>query len=186
MLASSCSCTGNNLITNVGGRKVYSNGSCPRARPTIAPRAIFFSAATRRGRHHRHQEPNTSSQAVATTMITSFFAPKSKRASGIVPSAAPSEAAESSKKISRSEANQETDDADNGSQQDSSRDNKRQRLLPSSSPAFPISELSPEVKELLSYLNGAPTDTHSWYGALCRHTSSPSFANLAKFVIAER
>jgi uracil-DNA glycosylase len=91
-------------------------------------------------------------------MITSFFAPKSKRAA---------------------------DEATASASAKSDEDIKRQRVsIPSAIIATKNS--SPEVGELLSHLIDTPNNTHTWRQALLRHTSSQSFAALAKFLAADR
>jgi len=92
-------------------------------------------------------------------MITSFFAPKPKRA-----------AAGGSSASTESEVTETANDS-----------NKRQKVV---SP--PGKELSPEVEELLSNLQDPVDGTQTWRSALQRHTSSASFERLAKFVANER
>ena len=95
-------------------------------------------------------------------MITSFFAPKSKRAAG---------------RRSSSEESDASEVANNDS-------NKRRKV--SCPTALPSKDLSTEVEELLSYLTDPVDSTQTWRHALIRHTSSSSFENLAKFVASER
>lgn len=108
--------------------------------------------------HNKHKERKAPFSAANYCMITSFFAPKSKRAA---------------------------DEATDAASAKSDEDIKRQRVsIPSAIIATKNS--SPEVGELLSHLIDTPNNTHTWRQALLRHTSSQSFATLAKFLAADR
>lgn len=94
-------------------------------------------------------------------MITSFFAPKSKRASD------------------GSSTSGDMADENNGG------NNKRQKVQ-NTSALVGARNVAPEVEELLSYLHDSGDDTQTWSLVLSRHTSSSSFEKLAKFVATER
>lgn len=99
-------------------------------------------------------------------MITSFFAPKSKR---------PADDATDESTVSELTS---TDTAIKDR-------TKRQKVAPNS--VTPAKQLPPHVEELLSHLEDpGNTQTPSWRQALSKHTSSPTFSSLAKFVATER